>query len=106
MRPSPLEYAKNERCLLVDAANPPRVIPTSYLKICDMERLARLAEAPLPGLLLLPFLLVVGGCGWSLLQMGNAGITSDLLDWGALATAQDYWEASEICSQWSRCLGA
>lgn len=27
-----------------------------------------------------------------LMQTGNAGITSDLLDWGALATAQDYWE--------------
>ncbi len=31
----------------------------------------------------------------SLWQMGNAGITSDLLDWGALATAQDYWEVGD-----------
>lgn len=34
--------------------------------------------------------------------MGNAGITSDLLDWGALATAQDYWEVGQTCRQLSR----
>lgn len=26
------------------------------------------------------------------MQAGHSGITSDLLDWGALATAQDYWQ--------------